>query len=77
MKYKTFNCGVWNDVIYLFYSIFFMSLSRYVFDKTIFLDKAIYLGKAISLTTFDIMKITRIIMKINAIMKNIKKKICL
>ena len=42
MKHKTSNCGACvNDAIYLFYSIFFMFLSRYVFNKTIFLNKAI------------------------------------
>ena len=50
VKHKTSNCDACvNDVIYLFYSIFFMSLSRYVFDKTIFLNKAIYLNKTIFL----------------------------
>ena len=51
VKHKTSNCDAYvNDVIYLFYSIFFMFLSRYVLDKTIFFDKAIYFDKAISLT---------------------------
>ena len=51
VKHETSNCGACvNDAIYLFYSIFFMSLPRHVLGKTIFFGKAIYLGKAISLT---------------------------
>ena len=50
VKHETSNCDACvNDAIYLFYSIFFMSLSRYVFDKTIFLDKTIYFDKTIFL----------------------------
>ena len=33
VKYETSNCDACvNDALYLFYSIFFMSLSRQVFD---------------------------------------------
>ena len=51
IKHKTFNCDACvNDLIYLFYSIFFMFLPRYVLDKTIFFDKTINLNKTIFLT---------------------------
>ena len=50
VKYETSNCDACvNDAIYLFYSIFFMSLSRQILDKTIYLDKKIYLNKMIFL----------------------------
>ena len=51
VKHETSNCGACvNDAIYLFYSIFFMSLSRQILDKTIYLGKEIYFDKMISLT---------------------------
>ena len=61
VKHKTSNCGACvNDAIYLFYSIFFMSLPRHVLGKTIFLGKAIYLGKAISLTAAQMLAETKV-----------------
>ena len=49
VKYETSNCGACvNDAIYLFYSIFFMSLSRQIFIKVDLLVKVNRLVKNLS-----------------------------